>query len=85
MLTGVVPIAGLLCARPVEVLVANVKGRGVVVGLTLLGLVVQLPVVYTDAFRWNAVHADAPEEAVWSWSDAPFLAPITLPARQKGR
>lgn len=79
LVVGIVPLCGLLCARSIDALFARQSGRTLVVALGLLGSLVQIPGVYTDAFRWNAYHGDGAEHAVWSWSDAPFLAPFTLP------
>jgi len=81
LVVEVVPLCALVCARPVAALLASAPGRGVVVSLALLGTMVHVPSLYLGAFRWNAVYADSRPEAVWSWSRAPFLAPINLPPR----
>ncbi len=73
---GIVPLAGLLCVRPIAALMATVRGRLLVAALGILGLMVQVPGVYSDGFRWNRDHQATIREAVWSWPDAPFLAPI---------
>ncbi len=74
-----VPFCALLCARPIAWLIASRRGRAVVFGLALLGILGQVPAVYLGSFRWNAVHVETLRADVWSWSDAPFLAPWTLP------
>jgi hypothetical protein len=79
LVVGVVPLGALLCARPIAALGASAPGRAAVVGLALLGALVQLPGAYSDPLRWNARHAQTPEAAAWSWSDAPFFAPFSLP------
>jgi hypothetical protein len=79
LVVGIVPLWGLLCARSIDGLFARRSGRALVVAVGLLGSLVQIPGAYTDSFRWNYYHGDGAERAVWSWSDAPFLAPFTLP------
>jgi hypothetical protein len=74
----VVPLCALLSARPIAALVASAPGRGLVLTLALLGMMVQIPGVYLGAFRWNDIHAASHREAVWSWSQAPFLVPFTV-------
>lgn len=81
LVVEVVPLCALLCARPVAALGASARGRCVVAALALLAVTVQVPGVYLGAFRWNVVYAQVHREAVWSWSRAPFLAPINLPPR----
>ena len=80
LVMGIVPLCALLCARPIAALIATARGRWLVAVLAILGALTQLPGVYDDACRWSIRHADAPEAAIWSWSDAPFLSPLTLPA-----
>jgi hypothetical protein len=83
LVLGTVPFCALLCARPIAALITAPSGRIVVGSLALLSALVHVPVVYGDAFRWNAQHCADLEPAVRSWSDAPFLAPFTLPPRPR--
>ena len=81
LVVEVVPLCALLCARPVAALGATARGRALVIGLALLGVMLQVPGVYLGAYRWNVVYSDVRPQAVWSWSRAPFLAPFNLPGR----
>ncbi len=81
LVVEVVPLCALLCVRPIAALSLTARGRGVVLGLALLGLMVHVPDIYLGAFRWNAVYAKVHSIEVWSWSHAPFLAPFHLPPR----
>ncbi len=81
LVMSVVPLCALLCARPISALLTTLPGRSLLASLTLLGVLVQAPGAYTDSFRWNIVHAATPEQSLWSWSEAPFFAPINLPRR----
>jgi hypothetical protein len=77
-----VPLCALVCARPIAVLGRSGRGRCLVFSLAALGTLTQVPCVYLDGFRWNAGQGTRPWEAVWSWSRAPFLAPISGPPGQ---
>jgi hypothetical protein len=49
-----------------------------VLALGLVGLLMHVPSVYLNGPVWNnAVDVDFHTEALWSWSRAPFLFPIT--------
>ena len=76
LVMSVVPLCALLCVRPIAALLTTYSGRFLVIGLGLLGTFTQLPGVYDDVCRWSISHADAPERAIASWSDAPFLSPF---------
>ena len=81
LVMGIVPLCALACAQPIAALVATRQGRALIVALGIVGTLVQIPAVYGGAYRWNLTHAESPEQAAWSWSDAPFFAPFTLPPR----
>lgn len=80
LLMGVVPVAALVCVRPIEALLESRRGRCLVATLAVLGFLAQAPVVYAGSFRWNETHLATQELAVWSWPDAPFLEPFHRPA-----
>jgi hypothetical protein len=71
LVVEIVPLGALLCVRPVAALWGSRRGRTLVVGLALLGVLAQIPAVYFNAGRWNAT-AEVPDD-LWSWSRAPFL------------
>ncbi len=75
----IVPLGALLCLRPIAALGMSRGGRGLIATLVMLGMLMHLPSLYLGAYRWNVVYAATQAEAVWSWSHAPFLAPINLP------
>jgi hypothetical protein len=70
------PLALLLCLRPIAALWANRAGKGLLLGLALLSFLLHAPAVYGHAADWdNVVDVDRHPEALWSWSWPPFLYP----------
>jgi hypothetical protein len=73
----VIPLAAILCLRPVGVLWLTVGGRRLVVSLAFVSCLMHVPAVYLRSADWHGkadpVHHP---ETLWSWSAPPFLYPL---------
>lgn len=79
-----VPLLGLLCVAPIAALIARRPGRILLLNLGLAGVLVHASMVYGKAHEWNGrADIDVNAPALWSWSRAPFLWPITKDAPPK--
>ena len=67
--TDVVPLLALLATPAVALLLRLRAGVGLLASLVLLGFLVHLPCVASEAHRWN--HHKPRDH--WSWSRAPFF------------
>ena len=67
--TDILPLLGLLAVPSAALLLESRVGRGLLLGLVLVGLAVHLPCILWDAHRWNWLE---PRDH-WSWSNPPFL------------
>jgi hypothetical protein len=72
LMVDVVPLAGLLCVRPIARLLETRLGVLAIATLAVASILIQVPGVYGDPSTWNA-SARMPED-LWSWTRAPFLA-----------
>jgi hypothetical protein len=78
LVAEVLPLCALLALRPIALLGRSRPGRAMVLALGLVGLLMHVPSVYLNGPVWNnAADVDFHTEALWSWSRAPFLFPIT--------
>ncbi|HJT78472.1 MAG TPA: hypothetical protein VJ739_14810, partial [Gemmataceae bacterium] len=73
----IIPLAALLCVRPVAGLWAYRPGRGIILALALLSALLHAPYLHGRAGEW-AGHCDLNihRDLLWSWSDPPFLYPL---------
>jgi hypothetical protein len=73
----VVPLCALLLLRPLAALWDRAAGRGLVVAVGLLSLLLHVGAVCTRADDWNGrFRVDQTTEALWSWQHPPFLYPL---------
>jgi hypothetical protein len=73
----VVPLCGLLCARPVAALWRSRTGWPALACVALLSFLMHAPAVFWDAGFWNNAGPSGPTpESLWSWSRPPFLYPL---------
>jgi len=78
LVSDVLPLCALLALRPITVLSRLDSGRRLVLTLAIAGLLMQIPSVYLGSGVWNRLaDVDQHPDALWSWSRAPFLLPIT--------
>jgi hypothetical protein len=78
LVSEILPLCALLALRPLAVLGRSPWGRRLVVTLALVAFLMQVPHVYLGARKWNQLtDIDNHTAALWSWSRAPFLLPIT--------
>jgi hypothetical protein len=76
----VVPPCALLVVRPLAGLWANRAGRGLILAVGLLSLLLHVGAVCTQADQWNGwCHIDETTEHLWSWAHPPFLYPLQRP------
>jgi hypothetical protein len=71
LLTEIVPLWGVLSLPTLAWLVDRRWGRGVVSGVALVGFLIQAPLLWREADRWN--YASDHDADLWSWPRAPFL------------
>ncbi len=70
----VIPLAALLCVRPVAVLWRTGSGRRLVIVLGVIGFLLHFSAVHFFADSWNrAVDIDNHTGQLWSWTSPPFL------------
>lgn len=72
----VVPVAGLLCVRPVGWLMARWWGCAVLAIVAAVGVAVHAPYVYGVGGEWNIDRdIDAHPGHLWDWRNPPFRQP----------
>lgn len=72
-----IPLLALLCVQPIALLWRTRSGKGLVSTFTLLSCLMHVPAIYLRSADWNGrVDVDHHPEALWSWSDPPFLYPL---------
>jgi hypothetical protein len=72
-----VPLCALLLLRPLAALWSTPGGRFLVIAVGVVAFLLHVPADFLHSDRWNPVvlRVDNPD-ALWSWSDAPFLFPF---------
>jgi hypothetical protein len=85
LVVEVVPLCALLCLGPITALSTCARGRSLVLGLALLGVLMHVPGVYGKARGWYfAADPHTYKERLWSWSAPPFLYPMIKPSPPTG-
>ncbi len=74
----VLPLAALLCLRPITYLWVSLHGRKLIIGLLFFAFLIHASCVYCGADRWDGVPNDIDHhpERLWRWDDPPFLYPL---------
>jgi hypothetical protein len=82
----IVPLAALLCVRPIAVLWNCAGGRCVVLCFALFAACLHVPAVYRKQDLWNSYPPVGERvERLWSWRAAPFLFSARLATRERER
>jgi hypothetical protein len=70
----IVPLAALLCVRPIAAVWLTVIGRRLVLAFAVLAGLLHVPAVFLKQDRWNSCPpvGENPDR-LWAWHDAPFL------------
>ena len=77
LLAEVVPLCALLALPVVAALWESRRGRGIVLSLGILAILMHAPCAFFRANDWNhVVDIDQNTQWLWSWSHAPFLQPF---------
>jgi hypothetical protein len=72
-----IPLAALLCVRPIAWLLELSAGKYILAPLALSGFLLHAVANYGHADRWdNLYDVDRHTEVLWSWSRPPFLYPL---------
>ncbi|HJT31330.1 MAG TPA: hypothetical protein VJ783_04720 [Pirellulales bacterium] len=72
-----IPLAALLMLQPLAALLAERRGRRLVMALALASALLHVPSVWLRQWRWyGGMEAGEYGDALWHWSAPPFLYPL---------
>lgn len=72
-----IPLAALMMLQPLAALLAERRGRRLVVALALASALLHVPSVWLRQWRWyGGMEAGEYGGALWQWSAPPFLYPL---------